>query len=184
MKLGKKLKTLRGNMTQAELARRSGIDKAIISKLEADKMPGTVKCHTKLAEAFGMKLSEFYAYMENGKPECVEFRPGNTKTDFYEDFLEILTSRPLVKRILPTFITLKPNEEKFLEETLKKVERFLIVIDGQVEIETDGKYYSLKKEQDSGKGDSIYSTSQSRHRLKNTGDKPAVILCVSSPPVL
>jgi len=110
-------------MTQDELSLRSGVDKAIISKIESGKMPGTVECHKKLAEVFGLKLSELYAYLENGKPGPAEFHSGTSKTDVYQDFLEILTSIPLNKRMLPTFITLKPSEERFLEETVKKVER-------------------------------------------------------------
>ena len=184
MDVGKKLKLLRGNMTQAELARRSGVDKAIVSKIESGKMPGTVECHKKIAEVFGLKLSELYAYLENEKPEPAEFHSGDSKTDFYQDFLEILTTVPLAKRMLPTFITLQPKEEKFLEETLKKVERFIIIIEGEIEIGIDSKVYSLKKESNSEQGDSLYSTSSARHRIKNIGDSVARALCVNSPPVL
>lgn len=184
MKIGKKLGILRGNMTQAELAKRSGVDKAIISKMESAKMQGTVKCHGKLAAVFGLKLSEFYAFFENNKPEPAQFHPAGSKTDIYQDFLEILTSLPLSKKMLPTFITLKPKGEKFLEETLKKVERFIIALNGEVEIEVEGKTYRLKKEPNSAQGDSLYSASSKRHKLKNTGLSAAEALCISSPPVL
>jgi transcriptional regulator with XRE-family HTH domain len=185
MDLGKKLKLLRGNMTQSELARRSRVDKAIISKIESGKMDGTVECHQKLAEVFGLKLSEFYAFIEEGKPEPAEFHSGKDgKTDTYQDFLEIITHLPLSKKMLPTFITLAPKEEKFLEETLKKVERFIIALDGEVTIEIESKIYNLKKESNYEKGDSLYSISAKRHIIKNTGTKVARILCISSPPVL
>jgi transcriptional regulator with XRE-family HTH domain len=184
MVLGKKLKILRGNMTQAELAKRSGVDKAIISKIESGKMEGTVKCHGKLAAALGLKLSEFYAFFETGKVEPVEFHQADSKTDFYQDFLEILTAHPLSKKMLPTFITLQPNEEKFLEETLKKVERFIVIIRGQIEIEVEGKVYSLKKEYNRNRGDCLYSISAKRHKIKNTGLSVANALCISAPPIL
>jgi transcriptional regulator with XRE-family HTH domain len=184
MEVGEKLKLLRGNMTQAEFSRRSGVDKAIISKIESNKMPGTVECHTKLAKVFDLKLSEFYAFLENGKPEVAEFHGGNSKTDFYQDFLEILTTLPLSKKMLPTFITLKPSEERFLEETLKEVERFIIVLEGEIEIEIEGNAYHLKKETHLKQGDNLYSTSSKRHRVKNIGGSMAYAICVSSPPVL
>jgi len=184
MDISNKLKLLRGNMTQAELSRRSSVDKAIISKIEAGKMSGTVECHEKLANVFGLKLSELYAFAEEEKPEPAEFHPGNKKTDFYQDFLEILTAIPLSKKMLPTFVNLQPNEEKYLEETLKKVERFIIVLVGIIEIEIEGKVYRIKKEADFDKGDSIYSNSPKRHRIKNIGDCIAKALCISSPPVL
>jgi len=184
MDLGYKLKLLRGNMTQAELSRRSKIDKAIISKIEAGKMTGTIECHEKLAEVFGLKLSELYAYLEEEKLEPAEFHSGDSKTDVYQDFLEILTSIPLSKKMLPTFITLQQGEEKFLEETLKKVERFIIVLEGEIEIDIEDKEYRLKKGPNFEKGDSIYSISPKRHKIKNIGGSVAKALCISSPPVL
>jgi putative transcriptional regulator len=184
MERGEKFRFLRGNMTQAELSRRSGVDKAIISKIESGKMSGTIDSHKRLAEVFGLKLSELYAYLENGKPDPAELHSGNSKTDFYQDFFEILTSIPLNKKMLPTFITLKPSEEKYLEETVKKAERFIIILEGAVEIGIEDRIYQLRKEDNSEHGDSIYSNSQKRHRIKNLGSSIAKILCISSPPVL
>jgi transcriptional regulator with XRE-family HTH domain len=184
MDLGKKLRLLRGNMTQSELAQRSGVDKAIISRIESGKMDGTVECHQKLADVFGLKLSEFYAFIEEGKPEPIEFHSGDDKTDIYQNFLEILTAVPLAKKMLPTHITLQPKEEKFLEETLKNVERFIIVLEGEVEVQAEGKVYHLKKEPNFEKGDSLYSTSPKRHIIKNIRTTVSKILCVSCPPVL
>ncbi|MFC1658445.1 helix-turn-helix domain-containing protein [Candidatus Omnitrophota bacterium] len=182
--IGEKIKLLRGYMTQEELARRVGVDKAIISKIETGKMMGSFDCHRKLAQVFGLKLSELYAYFEQEKPELVEFRPGSSKTDLYQNFLEILTSFPLSKRILPTFIKLKPGEDKFLESTLKKVDRFIIALEGEIEIDVEGNIYHLKKDPNHDKGDSLYSKSQKRHKIKNIGNSVAKALCISSPPVL
>lgn len=185
MELGKKLRLLRGNMTQSELAHRSGVDKAIISKIESGKMDGTVGCHQKLADVFGLKLSEFYAFIEEDKPEPAEFHSGgNGATNSYQDFLEIITHLPLSKKMLPTFVTLKPKEEKFLEDTNKKAERFILILEGEIEVEIEGKIYSLKKSAANEKGDSLYSSSAKRYRLKNTGGSGALALCISSPPVL
>ncbi|MFH1413958.1 MAG: helix-turn-helix domain-containing protein [Candidatus Omnitrophota bacterium] len=184
MKLGKKLSKLRGNMTQAELSKRSKVDKAIISKIESGKMTGTVQSHEKIASVFGMKLSEFYTYLEEDSFEPAELHSGTAKTDYYQDFLEILTSLPLSKRMLPTFISLKPKEQKFLEETIRKSERFIYLIEGSLEIEVEKRKYQLKKEAKSKHGDSLYSLSPKRHKIKNTGSTETKVLCISSPPVL
>ncbi len=180
----KKVRLLRGSMTQEELAQRSGVDKAIISKIETGKMPGTVECHRKLAGVFSMKLSEFYAFLEEEAVAPIEFHGHDAATDVYKDFLEIMTTIPLTKKMLPTFITLKPGEQGVLEETLKKVERFIIILEGEVEIDVEGSSYRLKRENKKAKGDSLYSRSPKRHRLKNSGTSIAHLLCVSSPPVL
>lgn len=184
MDIGAKLKLLRGNMTLTELARRSNVDKAIVSKIESGKMTGTVECHRKLADVFGLKLSEFYAFMEDEKPEPAEFREGGAKADVYQEFLEILTTIPLAKKMLPTFVCLKPGEEQYLEETIKKVERFIYILSGEMTVTVESKSYHLKKEPSSPKGDSVYSASQLRHTLKNSGTTQSCALCISSPPVL
>ncbi len=184
MDIGEKLRLLRGNMTLTELAKRSNVDKAIISKIETGKMTGTIECHKKLGGVFGLKLSEFYAYMEDSSPSPVQFHSGETKTDVYLDFLEILTTIPLAKKMLPTFITLQPGEEQYLEETLKKVERFIYILEGDITITVEDKSYNLKKLPEKEKGDSLYSASQQRHTIKNNGTTAAKALCISSPPVL
>jgi mannose-6-phosphate isomerase-like protein (cupin superfamily) len=86
--------------------------------------------------------------------------------------------------MLPTFITLEPKEEKFLEETLKRVERFILLLEGEIEVEIEEKIYRLKIDQNSNRGDSLYSNSSQRHRIKNIGASTAIALCISSPPVL
>lgn len=184
MEIGEKIRILRGNMTQAELASRSDVDKAIISKIESGKMAGTVDCHKKIAQVFGLKLSEFYAYLESNEIQPAILRLGSAQTDMYQDFLELLTNIPLSKLMLPTFIRLKPKEEKFLEETLKKVERFIYVLEGTIEIIIEDVSYQLQKDPKEEKGDSLYSTSSKRHLIKNTGSAIAKVLCVSAPPVL
>ncbi|MBU0549360.1 MAG: XRE family transcriptional regulator [Candidatus Omnitrophica bacterium] len=183
-KIGEKIRFLRGNMTQTELARRVNVDKAIISKIETGKMVGSFECHKKLAQIFGLKLSELYAFFELKKLDLVEMRPGDKKTDTHQDFLEILTAVAMSKKMLPALITLKAGEQKYLEQTLKKVERFIIVLEGKLEIEVEGKIYNLSKDPQLEKGDSLYSRSLKRHRLKNTDNSITRALCVSSPPVL
>ncbi len=184
MEIGKKLRLLRGSMAQSELSRRSGIDKAIISKIESGKMTGTVETHKKIAGVFGLKLSELYAYIEQTHSDLAEFHAGNGRTDTYGEFLEILSSIPLSKKMLPVLLTLRMADERHLEDTVRDVERFILILDGEVEIEVDGKVYSLKKEAGREKGDCLYSRSPKRHRIKNIGQAAARLLCVSSPPVL
>lgn len=184
MKIGKKLRLLRGSLSQADLSRRSGIDKAIISKIEAGKLTGTVETHKKLAAVFGLKLSELYAYIEQSDPDTAEFHSGDGTVGTYEEFLEILTAIPLSKKMLPSILTLQAADERYLEETVREVEWFVLVLDGSVEIEVEGTVYVLKKDQGYEKGDSLYSRSRKRHRIKNIGSIPARILCVSCPPVL
>lgn len=184
MVLSRKLKALRGSMSQSELARRAGVDKAIISKIEAGKMAGSVECHKRVAEALGLKLSQLYSYLEEDRPADVEYRSGQARSDVYADFMEILTVIPLSKKMLPTLISLKAGESCHLEESLKDAERFIYLLEGKVEISVDDSRNTLTRAPGSSKGDSLYSKSKSTHRIKNAGRQTAYLLCISSPPVL
>jgi len=182
--IGEKIKALRNNLTLAELADRCQVDKSILCKIENNKMAGTLETHKRLAEAFGMKLSEFYNYLEEKDPEPAQVHAAQDKSDIYQDVLEILTRIPLAKKMLPVLVILKPKESAILEETLKKAERFILVLEGKIEIKIEEKTYRLAKEEKYEKGDSLYSASPKRHTIKNIGETPAKILCVSAPPVL
>jgi transcriptional regulator with XRE-family HTH domain len=184
MTIGEKIRLLRGSLTQNDLAIKTGIDKAILSKIENGKMRGTLDCHKKLAGVFGLKLSEFYAYLEEEKTQNVEITSGTSHTDIYQNFLEILTNIPLSKKMLPVFLTIAAGEEKTLEETIKKAERFIYMLEGEVEITVETKTYRLNKAPTQEKGDSLYSRSTAKHKIKNIGCAPAKLLCVSTPPIL
>jgi mannose-6-phosphate isomerase-like protein (cupin superfamily) len=122
--------------------------------------------------------------MERHEGSPVEVHPGDKKDTTYGNFLEIITSIPLSKRMLPVVMTLKKNESRFLEETMKKVEWFIMLLEGEVQVDIEGKSYRLLHREGANKGDSMYSMSSKKHILKNTGSGPAKVLCVSSPPVL
>jgi len=82
MDISNKLKILRGNMTQAELSRRSGVDKAIISKIEAGKMSGTVECHEKLANVFGLNFLNYMRLRKRKNPSLPNSIPAIKKPTF------------------------------------------------------------------------------------------------------
>lgn len=69
IRLGTTIKRLRKaqKLTLTELARRSGIQMATLSRLENNKMAGTLNCHIELARALGMKLSEFFEEYEKDR---------------------------------------------------------------------------------------------------------------------
>lgn len=183
MDIGNKIRLLRGNMSQADLASRTGIDKAIISKIESGKMPGTVASHEKIAEVFGMKLSQFYAYLENADYQPAQLHKAQEKTDTYKDIYEIITSIPLTKKMLPVIMTITSAEPQLLQETIKKVERFIFIIAGTVDIEIEGTVYRMAYSPSAG-SDTLYSISPKQHTIHNRGSSPARLLCVSCPPVL
>lgn len=56
---------IKTGITAQELSNVTGIQNAIISRIENGKMMGTVETHAKIAEAFNMSLSELFAEIES-----------------------------------------------------------------------------------------------------------------------
>src|SRR3989338_2863672 len=67
MEFGELVRALRRaqRLTLAELARRSGIDQATLSRIETGKMTGTVESHRVIAQAMGLRPAELYAKWED-----------------------------------------------------------------------------------------------------------------------
>jgi transcriptional regulator with XRE-family HTH domain len=72
--LGNTIRRLRveRNMTLAELSDKTGIQMATLSRMENNKMTGTLDAFNAIAEAFGMKLSELFQEYEKDQFESDE----------------------------------------------------------------------------------------------------------------
>lgn len=73
-RLGKTIRRLRveRNMTLMELSDKTGIQPATLSRMENNKMIGTLDAFNALAEAFGIKLSELFQECEEDTSEADE----------------------------------------------------------------------------------------------------------------
>jgi transcriptional regulator with XRE-family HTH domain len=60
--LGKRIKELRKSkkMTLVEIAKKTGIDQATLSRMENGKMTGTLDSHMRLAQILGVRLPDLY----------------------------------------------------------------------------------------------------------------------------
>ena len=72
--LGKTIRRLRmeRNMTLAELSDKTGIQPATLSRMENNKMIGTLDAFNALAQAFRLKLSELFQECEKDLLESFE----------------------------------------------------------------------------------------------------------------
>jgi len=66
MKFGSTLRKLRRDrkLTLSDIARKSGIQMATLSRIENNKMTGSLNNHFELAKALGLKLSELFQEFE------------------------------------------------------------------------------------------------------------------------
>ena len=185
MEIGKLIKELRTNMkmTQAELARKSGVDFTTISKLEKGSRPGNVTTHRKLAEALGITLSELYRKIEEPSRPVLEVNSiGKHKTDtFYYNkkaISQILLERVSSHKMIPEILLLEKTGATHMEQKPHGTEQFIFILEGSLEIKIGEAVHQLKK------GESIYFDASLPHLLKNICKKTARALRITTPAAL
>lgn len=169
-------------ITLQELAKKSGVGIATLSRLENGVHKGTFKTHQKIAEALGVDLVELYKDVERREEEIVSASPESKaiETFLYNDKASsiILTPNALTKNMLPALITLEPEGKTHQEQNPKGTEKFLFCLEGEIEITIGEKPFQLSR------GGALYFKSFLPHQLKNAGKTKARCLCVSSPVAL
>ncbi|MDP2941849.1 MAG: XRE family transcriptional regulator [Candidatus Omnitrophota bacterium] len=185
MKIGKVIKGLRTKMkmTQAELAKRAGLDFTTISKVEKGSLTGTLNTHRKIAAALGISLVDLYKELDGpGRPA---FEVSASKKDQADIFhynkravSQILLGRVLEHKMLPELLALEKNGTTRLEQKRPGTEQFIFVLEGNIEIKIAAEVLKLKK------GQSVYFDASRPHIIRNTTKTPAKCLRVTSPGIL
>lgn len=184
--IGARLRLLRKQqkMTLIELSKASEVDIATISRIETGRMTGTLECHIKLASALGAKITDVYAGIEEERiKDAVTVQSGGERSNVYvhdtgRSSLTLLTSDIFKKKLMPVLITVEANGRTNAEEAKVGTEKFLYVLEGQVEVVFGERSYSLKK------SSTLYCDASVPHYFHNPARKQAKILSVVTPPVL
>lgn len=180
MYIGKKLKEVRKSkgMTLVELSEKSGVQVATLSRMENLKMTGTVDSHMAIAKALGIDVIQLYADIihENKK---IDVTNHTSQKDLFihseRASFEILTTNVLKKKMMPTLLTLATGGKTNIEQNKIGTEKFVLVIEGIVNIVIGEESYSLSK------GHSIYFDAAIKHYFKNDASSGAKILIISTP---
>ena len=183
--VGARLRVLRKaqKVTLVELAKTSGVDASIISRIETGKMSGTLESHIKLATALGLKLTDLYHGIEEARAkEAVTLQPPSQHKDVYvhpagKFAISMLTADVMRKKLMPVLVTIEPGGTTHKEEAKVGTEKFLYVLEGSVEATVGEEAHLLKK------GSSLYLDASIPHSLKNLGRSVARCLAVVTPPV-
>ena len=183
--IGERLRASRKaqRITLVELAKSSGVDAATISRVERGTMTGTLESHMKLARAVGMKFAELYAGIEDARAARGVSLQAGARSEVYvhqagKSSLAMLTSDVLKKKLMPVLISIEPGGSTNKEEARLGTEKFLYVLEGELEATVGPDTHTLKK------GSSLYFEASLPHQLRNLGSKPARCLAVTTPPVL
>ncbi len=181
MKVGRRIRQLRKDkdMTLEELSEKSGVALATLSRMENNKMTGTLDSHYRISKALSCSLSEFYHDVEDEskvvEPVARTRRPEHF-THSPKARYELLVTKPLEKKIMPLMMTLAPGGEIQEEKNDPGLEKFLYVISGSLEASVGGVKYQIKK------GDSLYFDASLTHSFNNSSRSETEAVCVLSSP--
>ena len=79
---------------------------------------------------------------------------------------------------MPVLVKLEINGKTNPEQTASGIEKFIYILEGEIETVIADKKYALTA------GDSLYFDGSSSHFYRNTGKSSAKLICVISPPAL
>ncbi|MGP4021390.1 helix-turn-helix domain-containing protein [Saccharopolyspora sp. 5N708] len=176
--VGERLRELRKarRMTLLSVAQRAGISEGYLSQVERGVANPSIATLREIAGALGLRVGDLFADEGGGKARVLRLadRPGLEFGVLGRKYR--LTPRPA--RNVEVFIgEFDPGGSTGDEPyTHGESEEFLLVLDGQVELQLDGERIGLAA------GDSVDYSSATPHRLVETAGAAARVLWVISPP--
>ena len=177
--ISEKLKTFRlmNRMTLKQLANKAGCTDAYLSQLERGLANPTIAILKKIASALGVKVVDFFLEPETNGDDVVlkedervniDFKQGNPK-------IQMLVRNIRNKRMQPFYTTIEPGGGS--KGHYSHIgEEFGIVLQGELEINLNGKEYRIKK------NESFYFSSKDPHSWSNPSKKKTIVIWVVSPP--
>lgn len=177
--IGEKLKAFRlaNRMTLKQLGSKAGCTDAYLSQLERGRANPSIMILKKIASALQMKVVDFFldpetsendVVLKEGERVNINFKRGDAK-------IQMLVRNIRDKRMQPFYTTIEPKGGS--KGPYSHIgEEFGIVLQGQLEINLNGKSYRLKK------NESFYFSSQEPHSWSNPGKAKTVVIWVVSPP--
>ena len=183
MFIGKRIKELRESkkMTLSELSKASGVQIATLSRIENNKMTGTLPSHMDIAKALSVDITELYKNISEPEPKGGALTVTSATESFnYNDkaSYEILAGKVLTKKMLPIVLRIDPGGKTNPEENAKGAEKFIFVLEGEVTAHIGEEAYPLSKNK------TLYFDASLRHYFENPGKAVAKVISVVTPVAL
>ena len=183
MYIGAKLHALRKakKMSLTELSKISGIQLATLSRIEHQKMVGTLESHINIAKALGIDITDLYRDIDK-QQAMVEFSESQQRTDVFthseHSSYEILTKNVLQKRMMPVLIRIDARGKTNQEQNQPGSEKFIFVLEGTIEANIQGQKFNVSK------NNTLYFDASLPHTFTNMGKATAKVLCIGTPVTL
>lgn len=179
-KIGNRIRSIRKEkkVTLIDLSKQTGIAQATLSRIETGRMTGTVESHAKVAEALGLSLAELYAPLDQRLHEISHAKKDAPRKIVHQGRgcqVELLTQEVTKKKITPLLFNLSGDSKTGNEQNERGVEKFVWVLEGEIEAEVDKERFPLKR------GESLYFDASLPHRLINSKSKAAKAFVAVSP---
>ena len=177
LQLGNRLSSLRKrkNMTLDDLSAKSGVSKSILSQIERDLSNPTVTTISRISDALGEKLSDFFLKIEAGEVNSIESSketPSITSKDGLCE-LNILGAGETVNWLQWYLLEMKPKGVLDSKSHGPKTFENLTVIYGQIEVICGTSKEKLSK------GDTFRFQSNKEHSIKNISKQKTQVLMVN-----
>ena len=181
IELGSRLRALRKerSLSLEQLAGKSGVALATLSRIENGKGSGTFRTHQRISDALGLSLSDLYRDLKQQDPEAtlMDTQGEEAETFTYDEKASaiFLAKQVSGRQMLPQMITLQPGGKTALEQYSAATERWIFSLEGTVAVTVGTKSYRL------GPGGTLYFKASLPHRFENQEQTAAKILSVTSP---
>ena len=178
MQVGQKIRELRKarNLKLKDLAEQSGVQIATLSRIEHQKMTGTLESHLRVARVLGVDLVELYQGITTASP-APNPTASQPESFSYNDkaSYEIVTGQIFNKKMLPIVLRVEEGGATSAEQNAPGAEKFIFVLEGQARVHIDDRVHTLKP------GDTLYFNAAKVHHIENPGPGVARIISVVTP---
>ncbi len=152
-----------------DLAKRTGLTKSFLSKIERGVSIPSIATILKLAQAFDVDVAHVFGHAVESESICIERARASKKSGGRLNLLPIAGKRAQ-KNMSPFIMYPTPEgEERFNEHA---GEEFLYVLRGEIEMEFADRKVRLKA------GDSIYFEGHLLHRQRSIGADAATLIVI------
>ncbi|MBN1687938.1 MAG: cupin domain-containing protein [Candidatus Omnitrophica bacterium] len=178
--LGQRIRSLRKEkgLTLVEVAEKTGVAQATLSRIETGTMMGTVESHEKISEVLGIGLAELYTGVDRRHEQITHLtQEADKKVTFHNKNvqIELLTTGSSKKKITPLLMTLQAGSETPTDHLERGVEKFIYVLEGEIHVKLEKEIYPLKT------GETLYFDASLAHQCINDKQKTARALITVSP---
>jgi transcriptional regulator with XRE-family HTH domain len=179
IEIAEKLRAYRlaNRMTLKQLGSKAGCTDAYLSQLERGRANPSIMILKKIASALQVKVVDFFLEIETDRNDVVcketervniQFKQGDAK-------IQMLVRNIQNKRMQPFYTTVEAGGGS--KGPYSHIgEEFGIVLQGELEVNLNGKPYRVKK------NESFYFSSQESHSWSNPGKGKTIVIWVVSPP--